>query len=83
MEVHAMSEHFTEADVDLGVAALWAKQYPYSADLVDCVLTAVAPAMRDRWLEEVAELIERGPDVPLRPSIIAELVREQRSGGDQ
>jgi hypothetical protein len=43
---------FTEADVDRGVAALWAKQYPYSADLVDCVLTAVAPAMRDRWRAE-------------------------------
>jgi hypothetical protein len=43
---------FTEADVDRGVAALWAKRYPYSADYVACVLAAVAPAMRDRWEKE-------------------------------
>jgi hypothetical protein len=70
-----MSEHFTEADVDLGVAALWAKQYPYSADLVDCVLTAVAPAMRDRWLTELADEVASWEPV-------AGWLRSKRSGAE-
>jgi hypothetical protein len=69
---------FTEADVDRGVAALWAKRYPYSADYVACVLAAVAPAMRDRWRKEwEAELRDELTAVATKAAL------GLRSGGDQ
>ena len=70
-----MSEHFTEADVERGNIA------GFTRKTVQDVLTAVVPAMRDRWLEDLAYELAVA-DVWTPGECIAWL-GSKRSGGDQ
>ena len=93
---------FTEADVEAAINALdswWPRlDRDEIREVSDTVLAAVAPAMRDRWLTELADEIDGRfiPEVPdyamavdwidgweAADTAAAELLRSKRSGGDQ
>ena len=86
---------FTEADVEAVVRVC--RMYAPSAEsdvypMADQILAAVVPAMRDRWLEEVAGKLRRNLDEHPRRGTqewrtgyddAAFWLLAQRSGGDQ